>query len=216
MTSTTGKHDDARRTSTSTSSTTKPATTAAAGEGTEAGVSGAAGSAVSSQPSGGSGDTARVQDLALAILAGPHRVTASNLIARQGGGGRHAEPSDAIAAGGLSGLGQAIDIMRCTVVLRLVIELFDVATDAGLPEGVARRRPMCHMRQIAMYLCHVVLSVPYQTIGRSFGRDRSTVVHACAVVEDRRDDPGYDLFVERCERCVNAVFAPVGFSHEDR
>jgi hypothetical protein len=67
-----------------------------------------------------------------------------------------------------------------------------------------------------MYLCHVVLSVPYQTIGRSFGRDRSTVVHACAVVEDRRDDPGYDLFVERCERCVNAVFAPVGFSHEDR
>jgi hypothetical protein len=209
MTSTTGKHDGPGRAPTS---TIKPATQAAVAQAAEAGE--AAGGA-RSQPSGGAGDAAAVQDLALAILAGPHRVTAAHMIARQGGAGRHVAP-DAIAAGGLSGLGQAIDIMRCTVVLRLVSELFDVATDAGLPEGVARRRPLCHMRQIAMYLSHVVLSVPYQTIGRSFGRDRSTVVHACAVVEDRRDDPGYDLFVERCERCINAVFAPVGFSHEDR
>lgn len=206
MTSTSAKPDIPQ---TVPSSTTTPATKAATGQGEEAG------SGASSQSSGGAGDTAVVQDLALAILAGPHRVTAAHMIARQGGASRHIA-SDAITAGGLSGLGQAIDIMRCTVVLRLVSELFDVATDAGLPEGVARRRPLCHMRQIAMYLSHVVLSVPYQTIGRSFGRDRSTVVHACAVVEDRRDDPGYDLFVERCERCVNAVFAPVGFSDEDR
>lgn len=206
MTSSTAKPDAPHRTA---SRSSRPGMKAAAGQDLEAGGN------MSSQLSGGSGVTVDVQDLALAILSGPHRLTAAQLIARQGSAGRHAAP-DAVAAVGLSGLAQAIDIMRCTVVLRLVSELFDVATDAGVPEGVARRRPLCHMRQIAMYLSHVVLSVPYQTIGRSFGRDRSTVVHACAVVEDRRDDPGYDLFVERCERCVNAVFAPVGFSHEDR
>ncbi len=119
-------------------------------------------------------------------------------------------------AGPAAGWANAIDILRCRVVLRLVTELFDAALERELANGVARRRPRCHMRQIAMYLSHVVLSVPYRTIARAFGRDRTTVVHACAVVEDRRDDLGYDRFVERCERCVNAIFAPFGGPHEER
>lgn len=105
------------------------------------------------------------------------------------------------------------DTLRCRVTWRLVAELFAAACERDLPEGVARRRPRCHMRQIAMYLSHVVLSVPYQGIATAFGRDRTTVVHACAVVEDRRDDAGYDHFVEQCERCVKAVFAPL--EHDD-
>ncbi len=105
------------------------------------------------------------------------------------------------------------DTLRCRVTWRLVAELFAAACERDLPEGVARRRPRCHMRQIAMYLSHVVLSVPYQGIATAFGRDRTTVVHACAVVEDRRDDAGYDRFVEQCERCVKAVFAPL--EHDD-
>lgn len=105
------------------------------------------------------------------------------------------------------------DTLRCRVTWRLVAELFAAACERDLPEGVARRRPRCHMRQIAMYLSHVVLSVPYQGIATAFGRDRTTVVHACAVVEDRRDDAGYDRFVEQCERCIKAVFAPL--EHDD-
>lgn len=101
------------------------------------------------------------------------------------------------------------DTLRCRVTWRLVAELFAAACERDLPEGVARRRPRCHMRQIAMYLSHVVLSLPYQSIATAFGRDRTTVVHACAVVEDRRDDAGYDRFVEQCERCIKAVFAPL-------
>lgn len=108
------------------------------------------------------------------------------------------------------------DLLRCRVVWRLVTELFSSACERELSAGIARRRPRCHMRQIAMYLSHVVLSVSYRTIAIAFGRDRSTVMHACAVVEDRRDDLGYDRFVERCERCVNAVFSPFGHTHEDR
>lgn len=106
-----------------------------------------------------------------------------------------------------------VDVMRCRIVWRLVTELFTAACAQELPEGVARRRPRCHMRQVAMYLSHVVLSVPYRSIAIAFGRDRTTVVHACSVTEDRRDDAGYDRFLERCERCIEAVFAPFGHDH---
>lgn len=110
----------------------------------------------------------------------------------------------------------AFDLLRCKVVWRLVCELFEVAFEPELSSSqMARRRPRCHMRQIAMYLSHVVLSVPYGTIAAAFGRDRSTVAHSCAVVEDRRDDKAYDRFVERCERCVNAVFQPLGPAHAE-
>ena len=102
-----------------------------------------------------------------------------------------------------------IDTLRCRITWRLVAELFAAACERDLPEGAARRRPRCHMRQIAMYLSHVVLSVPYQSIAIAFGRDRTTVVHACSVVEDRRDEAAYDRFVEQCERCIKAVFAPL-------
>lgn len=108
-----------------------------------------------------------------------------------------------------------VDILRCRIVWRLVAELFAMACEADLPEGAARRRPRCHVRQIAIYLSHVVLSVPYRTVATAFGRDRTTIVHACAVVEDRRDDTGYDRFVERCERCIEAVFAPLGCDHAE-
>jgi chromosomal replication initiation ATPase DnaA len=47
-------------------------------------------------------------------------------------------------------------------------------------------------RQVAMYLAHVVFGFDHTTIGVCFGRDRTTVAHACRVVEDRRDDIWFD------------------------
>jgi Bacterial dnaA protein helix-turn-helix len=43
-------------------------------------------------------------------------------------------------------------------------------------------------RQIAMYLAHTGFEQSFETISRIFDRDRSTVSHACHVVEDGRDD----------------------------
>lgn len=64
-----------------------------------------------------------------------------------------------------------------------------------------------HVQQIAMYVCHVALSLPMSDIAQGFGRDRSTVGHACAKVEDRRDDRAFDDLVGTVERVVGAVFA---------
>ena len=72
--------------------------------------------------------------------------------------------------------------------------------------GAAARRSIVHQRQIAMYVAHVVLSLSMTEIGQVYGRDRTTVAHACHVVEDRRDDAAYDEFVAAIERLVIAVF----------
>jgi chromosomal replication initiation ATPase DnaA len=62
------------------------------------------------------------------------------------------------------------------------------------------RAPTSHARHIAMYLSYVVLGRTLAEIGEAFGRDRTTVSHACAVIEDMRDDPLFDAEVARMER----------------
>lgn len=47
-------------------------------------------------------------------------------------------------------------------------------------------------RQVAMYVCHVVLRQSLVAVGRAFGRDRTTAAYACRKVEDARDDHRVD------------------------
>jgi chromosomal replication initiation ATPase DnaA len=61
-------------------------------------------------------------------------------------------------------------------------------------------------RQIAMYLAHVVGGQSLTDIGAHFRRDRTTVAHACRMIEARRDDPSFDRVVELLEWVV-PVFA---------
>jgi chromosomal replication initiation ATPase DnaA len=42
-------------------------------------------------------------------------------------------------------------------------------------------------RQVAMYLVHILLSRPMDAVALLFDRERTTVSHACAVVEHLRD-----------------------------
>jgi DnaA-like protein len=54
-------------------------------------------------------------------------------------------------------------------------------------------------RQVAMYLTHVALQLTFTEVGLLFGRDRTTVAHACKLVEDRRDDPAFDRALDLLE-----------------
>ena len=57
-------------------------------------------------------------------------------------------------------------------------------------------------RQVAMYLAHIVCGLSLTEVGQLFARDRTTVAHACKLVEDRRDDPELDGRLEHLERAV--------------
>jgi len=58
-------------------------------------------------------------------------------------------------------------------------------------------------RQVAMYLAHTRLRVPYVAAGGMFGRDRTTARHACRRVEDKREDPRIDSILDYLERAID-------------
>lgn len=97
------------------------------------------------------------------------------------------------------------DISRlCRLVRQLTGEMVRL-TGERTPVRRDIRRMECHVRQIAMYVCHVQLGIPMSDIGPCFGRDRTTVGHACQVVEDRRDEPAFDEFVATLERLTGSI-----------
>ena len=69
-------------------------------------------------------------------------------------------------------------------------------------------------RQVAMYLAHVGLGIPMADIGRAFRRHRTTVTHACHVVEDRRDDPRFDRLLDSLEAAAAALRAAYQIHHQ--
>ncbi|ABD87334.1 helix-turn-helix domain-containing protein [Rhodopseudomonas palustris] len=89
-----------------------------------------------------------------------------------------------------------------------------VAADFGLSvsllTGAPRGSPRIALaRQIAMYLSHIGFGLSFEAIGRLFGRDRTTVAHACRVVEDSRDDVWMDGRLATLERiCGTATPEP--------
>jgi hypothetical protein len=62
----------------------------------------------------------------------------------------------------------------------------------ALWRGTRGVRDIAEARQVAMYLAHVCCRMSLTEVGAMFGRDRTTVAHACLKVEYRRDDPNFD------------------------
>jgi len=71
-----------------------------------------------------------------------------------------------------------------------IVDLVGAAYGVTRAEMLSRRRSLNQVqaRQLAMYLVHTLLSRTYQEVGVLFDRDRTTVSHACARIEDQRED----------------------------
>jgi chromosomal replication initiation ATPase DnaA len=64
-------------------------------------------------------------------------------------------------------------------------------------------------RHVAMYLAHVMFGWTYSQVAGVFCRHRTSVLYACARVEDRRDDPGFDARIARLERDISSALDAV-------
>jgi hypothetical protein len=94
------------------------------------------------------------------------------------------------------------------IVLACVVSAFGVSPG----EIAGRSRGLAHValaRQVAMYMHHVVLRQTLTAIARRFARDRTTVAHACRVVEDRRDDPAFEECLDAIERAIQGAIGPL-------
>ncbi|WP_246272985.1 helix-turn-helix domain-containing protein [Oricola thermophila] len=67
--------------------------------------------------------------------------------------------------------------------------------------------PVARVRQLGMYIAHVTLGIKMSEVGEGFGRDKSTVVHACHTIEDLREDEEFDMVVAHVERLVAVAFS---------
>jgi hypothetical protein len=85
-----------------------------------------------------------------------------------------------------------------------------VARRRNIPMDLLLHRSRCkpeiaEARMLAMYLVHIMLGRTYSEVGQFFGRDRTTVAHACARIEDLRDDPRFEDEVLACEGSIGAI-----------
>lgn len=60
-------------------------------------------------------------------------------------------------------------------------------------------------RHIAMYLTHTACGMSLARVARAFGRDRSTISHACRIIEDYREDADFDTWIEQLSSGVQSV-----------
>lgn len=92
----------------------------------------------------------------------------------------------------------------CDCVIDLVSAFYGVCgKELRLPGRC--RGSVARTRQIAMYIAHTVLDMSMAEVGRGFGRDRTTVLHAVHLIEDLRDDPQFDAIVARAEHIAKTV-----------
>jgi chromosomal replication initiation ATPase DnaA len=105
---------------------------------------------------------------------------------------------------------QSQTILRATAGARLA-EVATVAAVriplAGLRAASRGRKSIALARQTAMYLAHVAFGLSLTRVGICFGRDRTTVRHACALIEDRRDDPALEFGLAALEAALLATMA---------
>lgn len=64
-----------------------------------------------------------------------------------------------------------------------------------------------------MYLAHVVCGISLTEVGILFGRDRTTVSHACGVIEDKRDDLAFDRTMDNLERAIARLLSALAHFH---
>ena len=84
-----------------------------------------------------------------------------------------------------------------------VLRVFMVASSDLWSQTRGRPR-VAFARQVAMYLAHVAWGLSLTEVGLVFARDRTTVAHACGLIEDCRDDPVLDRSLDLLEGALRS------------
>ena len=99
------------------------------------------------------------------------------------------------------------DALRAGFVMDLV------ALTTGVPKSEMRlatrgTAKAARARQVAMYLAYVAWGWTMARVGAAFGRDRTTAGYACKLVEELRDERGFDRMLDQLEACLKDAPMP--------
>ncbi len=101
---------------------------------------------------------------------------------------------------------QEKSVELCDALIDLLSAYFAVS-GAELRSPLRCRREVAQVRQLGMYLAHTSFGMVMSEVAVGFARDRTTVMYACHLVEDRRDDEDYDAIVSKLEKMVGLGFS---------
>ena len=59
-------------------------------------------------------------------------------------------------------------------------------------------------------MTHIGCGLTFTEVAALFGRDRTTIAHACRLIEKRRDEPGMDATVGMLERALGVATKAMG------
>lgn len=106
-------------------------------------------------------------------------------------------------------------IAACDGVIDLMAAVFSIDSRA-LRSPSRSATDIARVRQIGMYVAHVTLGMRMGDVATGFSRRKSTVVHACHLIEDMREDREFDRVVAKVEEIVRIAFslAVPGVVHE--
>ena len=94
-----------------------------------------------------------------------------------------------------------------SVIERTVADVFGVECE-NLRLATRGQAQVALARQVAMYITHVGCGISLTEVGAMYNRDRTTVSHACQVVEKRRDDGNFDHAIDLIELVVRVLMGP--------
>ncbi len=97
------------------------------------------------------------------------------------------------------------NIELCDALIDLLVAMFGVS-GTELRSPLRCRREVARVRQIGMYVAHTAFGLAMREVAAGFARDRTTVMHACHLVEDMRDDTEFDAIVSKFERIAQSAF----------
>jgi chromosomal replication initiation ATPase DnaA len=88
-----------------------------------------------------------------------------------------------------------------------LLTVIATATGVTVDELLAEKRglaPIAKARQVAMYLACTRFELRHSDVGHLLGRDRTTVSHACQLIEGLRDeDPATTRLIDGIESVLN-------------
>ena len=96
----------------------------------------------------------------------------------------------------------------CDGVIDILSAFFNVS-GRDLRSHSRCERSVARVRQVGMYVAHVTLALTMSEVGRAFGRDRSTVNHACHLIEDMREELEFDRIIQTIEN-IRVAFVQNG------
>ena len=100
------------------------------------------------------------------------------------------------------------DHASAPLLLRVTSEIVAHSFDLDPRKLVSRKRgssAVSRARQVTAYLLHTTLSMPLIDIARELQKDRTTIGHACRMVEDLRDDPDFDDRISGLESTLHLI-----------